>query len=410
MSVLLIFVIYILIISGFIFIMLFGPNEMFRGTIIEKIHWFITEGALEYILKLYRIIFRKDFSVNDNIIFKILYKFRHRYVQTFYLSISTGGIILFFYTALDRLPNQYLGPIHFLIMPVVIAFIYVSFYVACVSDPGIITKENVDALCEHFKYDHILYSERTCETCKFKKPARSKHCSTCGHCIAKSDHHCVWINNCVGYLNFRYFLLFLISNIVISLYGCYLSIYLMRAKGDSIGLNSGYAFNRYTRRYEKIGFKEYILIMFSEDPILCALVLFLGASILVVLGFIGYQSYLTIISGMTTNELAKWGRLEDRLNKGETFVTKTYVGDQETEENKENEKINKNDTNDSIKQRKEKESKSEMEEFYEGMIKNGYRYSTIRSFDDVTNIYNQGILSNLKEVVFPNEKIFEGKN
>jgi len=64
----------------------------------------------------------------------------------------------------------------------------------------------------------------------------------------------------VGYLNFRYFLLFLISNIVISLYGCYLSIYLMRAKGDSIGLNSGYAFNRYTRRYEKIGFKEYILV------------------------------------------------------------------------------------------------------------------------------------------------------
>ena len=51
-----------------------------------------------------------------------------------------------------------------------------------------------------------------------------------------------------------------------------------------------------------------------------------------------------------------------------------------------------------------------MEEFYEGMIKNGYRYSTIRSFDDVTNIYNQGILSNLKEVVFPNEKIFEEKN
>jgi len=34
----------------------------------------------------------------------------------------------------------------------------------------------------------------------------------------------------------------------------------MRAKGDSIGLNSGYAFNRYTRRYEKIGFKEYILV------------------------------------------------------------------------------------------------------------------------------------------------------
>jgi len=54
-------------------------------------------------------------------------------------------------------------------MPIVIAFIYVSFYIACVSDPGFITKENVDGLCKHFKYDHVLYSERQCKTCQIQK-------------------------------------------------------------------------------------------------------------------------------------------------------------------------------------------------------------------------------------------------
>ncbi|KAL6620967.1 zf-DHHC-domain-containing protein [Neocallimastix sp. 'constans'] len=401
--------------------MLFGPNEIFKGTIIEKLYWFITEGALQYLLKLYQIIFRKEFNVNDNVIFRIIYKCRYRFIQAFYLTISTSGIIFFFYTALDRLPNKYLGPIHFVIIPMVIAFLYISFYVACVSDPGVITKENVDAVCKHFKYDYILFSERTCKTCNLIKPARSKHCSSCGHCIAKSDHHCSWINNCVGYLNFRYFLLFLIANVIICLYGCYLCTYLIKARGDSLGLDTGYAINRFTRQLEKIGLKEYSQIMLKEEPILSGLVLFLGASNFIVLGFILYQSYLNIVDGTTSNELAKWGRLENRLMKGETFITKTYVGDQEIKENKKesenkneknekNEQINKNYSNNTTKQRKEKESKPEMTEFYDGIIKNGYRYSIIRSFDDVTNIYNQGIKNNFKEMIFPNVKIFKGKN
>lgn len=40
------------------------------------------------------------------------------------------------------------------------------------------------------------------------KPARSHHCTVCGQCFFLMDHHCPWINNCVGLENRKYFLLF----------------------------------------------------------------------------------------------------------------------------------------------------------------------------------------------------------
>ncbi|KAI9290604.1 zf-DHHC-domain-containing protein [Neoconidiobolus thromboides FSU 785] len=50
---------------------------------------------------------------------------------------------------------------------------------------------------------------RFCRKCNFDKPDRTHHCSICGECILKMDHHCPWINSCVGYHNQKYFLLFI---------------------------------------------------------------------------------------------------------------------------------------------------------------------------------------------------------
>ncbi|KAJ9443272.1 putative protein S-acyltransferase 15 [Diplonema papillatum] len=47
---------------------------------------------------------------------------------------------------------------------------------------------------------------RFCRTCWQWKPPRAHHCSICGVCVLKMDHHCPWINGCVGYRNQKFFM------------------------------------------------------------------------------------------------------------------------------------------------------------------------------------------------------------
>ncbi|XP_073942616.1 palmitoyltransferase ZDHHC6 [Choristoneura fumiferana] len=49
-----------------------------------------------------------------------------------------------------------------------------------------------------------------CTICNGYKAPRSHHCRKCGHCVMKMDHHCPWINCCVGHANHCYFTYFLI--------------------------------------------------------------------------------------------------------------------------------------------------------------------------------------------------------
>ena len=58
-----------------------------------------------------------------------------------------------------------------------------------------------------------------CDRCKIYRLPRAHHCSTCGQWSAWMDHHCVLINNCLGWANYKYFIRFtLYGSITGSLY------------------------------------------------------------------------------------------------------------------------------------------------------------------------------------------------
>ncbi|XP_078050109.1 palmitoyltransferase ZDHHC15B isoform X3 [Augochlora pura] len=59
---------------------------------------------------------------------------------------------------------------------------------------------------------------RFCEKCQLIKPDRAHHCSVCRTCVLKMDHHCPWVNNCVGFHNYKFFMLFLTYAFLYSLF------------------------------------------------------------------------------------------------------------------------------------------------------------------------------------------------
>ena len=117
-----------------------------------------------------------------------------------------------------------------------------SYFTAVFTDPG--------SVPEHFSRELVVVGDSLeagastgqgalgyCPKCGNVKPPRCHHCSVCKaklniaayalfclvlqvtnvcyagqRCVLKMDHHCVWIVNCVGARNYKFFLLFLVIN------------------------------------------------------------------------------------------------------------------------------------------------------------------------------------------------------
>ncbi len=79
---------------------------------------------------------------------------------------------------------------------------------------------NIELVMEKEKYriipDYLLDSyPKFCEYCDNKRKfERSSHCRICNCCILRRDHHCNFINKCVGYNNNKLFFIYLIYQMI----------------------------------------------------------------------------------------------------------------------------------------------------------------------------------------------------
>jgi hypothetical protein len=58
----------------------------------------------------------------------------------------------------------------------------------------------------------IIETDKTyCVYCGINVFNHSKHCKRCDRCVIGFDHHCKWINNCVGEKNYKPFICMIVS-------------------------------------------------------------------------------------------------------------------------------------------------------------------------------------------------------
>jgi len=142
----------------------------------------------------------------------------------YFVIISTFNLHSFTNTSLfHSLSNS----LFYLLFHILYLFILISYLLCVFTDPGTIPiswkrssnssqHENPLRPLNERDSDGNL---RFCKHCMNYKPDRSHHCKSCRKCILKMDHHCVFIANCVGFYNQKYFILFLITSWI----GCILA-------------------------------------------------------------------------------------------------------------------------------------------------------------------------------------------
>lgn len=128
----------------------------------------------------------------------------------------------------------------------------------------------------------IFFDGQDCTTCELRKPARSKHCATCGRCVVMFDHHCIWLNNCVGLGNYQWFYGFLATNVFIMSYA-------LLVMGN---LLLGLASWRPELVYQELAFTLILAILDTT------------------IVWFSWVHYQYVRDGLTTNEESKWADIQ----------------------------------------------------------------------------------------------------
>ncbi|PKA60864.1 putative S-acyltransferase [Apostasia shenzhenica] len=282
-----------------------GHWPIFRGTIIDRIHYFITFGAYNYFLRFLAIAFG---SRVRNSFLRIEYYCCDRpnpILQLLYLSILGGTYFIIAKSSFRYIPGVYVDDLHKYISILAVGVGVILFLLTSFSDPGIVNARNVTQYISSYPYDNKIYAEKECPTCNIPKPARSKHCGICGRCVARFDHHCGWMNNCIGEKNTRYFMAFLFWHYLICLYGTIvLGLILVGQLKERKIIYILTVYYGIEKSFYSL-FPHVIQWLLGAHNTQVLLIVFLAIVSLLLAIFLGYHAQLCL-TNTTTNETFKW--------------------------------------------------------------------------------------------------------
>ncbi|XP_005022739.3 palmitoyltransferase ZDHHC12 [Anas acuta] len=116
-----------------------------------------------------------------------------------------------------------------LLLPVIFTVLVLCsvllYFKVSLMDPGFVKSEE-EVKADKNEEQNIVIPQvsssikmRRCGYCMVKQPMRAKHCQVCQHCVRRYDHHCPWIENCVGEKNHPLFIVYLSIQLVVLLWG-----------------------------------------------------------------------------------------------------------------------------------------------------------------------------------------------
>jgi len=282
-----------------------GQWPIFEGTFVQSINHFLTFGAYHYLLRFVQSVCGK--GARDLVLGVEQYccDRPNPILQVFYVAIIGVTYFIIVQTSFEYIPGYYISGWHRYFSIVAVAVGAILFVLTSFSDPGTVTAENVSQYVSAYPYDNVIFVEKECSTCKIPRPARAKHCRICDKCFARFDHHCGWMNNCIGEKNTRYFVAFLVWHFLLCVYGtvvlCFILAGEIKERKVIYILTAYYGIkNSFSGLFPHVA--QWLLALHNTQILLSV---FLAILALLLGGFCAYHAHLCL-TNTTTNESFKW--------------------------------------------------------------------------------------------------------
>ncbi|XP_034943900.1 palmitoyltransferase ZDHHC7 [Chelonus insularis] len=149
-----------------------------------------------------------------------------------YVAVFYADYVVIRWIILHTMQDSLWGPFHVIFFNTILLLLMMSHLKAICSDPGVVplpqTRMDFSDIHTGGSGASDDCEERddwsVCTRCETYRPPRAHHCRICERCIRRMDHHCPWINNCVGERNQKYFIQFLVYVGILAIYAISLVI------------------------------------------------------------------------------------------------------------------------------------------------------------------------------------------